>query len=215
MFLLYQRQSGGKTYQDSSRRTVKRLLPRYYPYSAGNIGNRPPRTTGYGKFDSATGNAPFSSWRTYLLEILNGKKFNWSEIKKKTFINGALIDEIIEEFRALVPFCPEDRKLIHGDFGSNNLLVGTAPAFTGVIDWDCAAYGDFRMTSPLQYFWRTWLMCMAETAAYWEKGLLLPPDYHKRIRCYALSIGRMKYSKMRGEGNAAFTGGSRTDAKRF
>lgn len=195
----------GETYQDSSKETVKRLLPDITRILLAISETDLAGTTGYGKFDSATGNAPFSSWKMYLLDILDDKKFNWNEIKRKTFINGTLIDEITEEFRTLVPFCPETRNLIHGDFGSNNLLVGAAPAFTGVIDWDCAAYGDFLYDVATAYFWRTWLMCMAETAAYWGKTFCGLPNYDKRIRCYALSIGLNEIFENARENNAAFT----------
>ena len=177
---------GDTTYEDSDETTVVKLLENITEItetiSKINISN----TTGYGIFDSNTGNAPFKSWKEFLFNIIY---YNWSKIKQKNFVDGALIDEIIAIYQTLIPYCSEERKLWHGDFGSNNIIVDNTPKITGVIDWDCAAYGDSLYDIAISYFWRTWLMCMEKTSSYWEKKFCHLPNFHKRIYCYQLRIG--------------------------
>ena len=40
-------------------------------------------------------NAPFKTWKDFLLDILNKNKYDWKNIKSLDFIDTDLIDEII------------------------------------------------------------------------------------------------------------------------
>ena len=147
--------------------------------------NDRPKASGCGVFDSDTGNAPFYSWREYLAEVFER---DWTAVSR-SYVNLSLIDELLAAYRELISYCPEERALFHGDFGSNNVIVGKKSRISGVIDWDCAAYGDFLYDIATAYFWRTWLMCMEKTAAYWERKYSHLPRYTERILCYELRIG--------------------------
>ena len=48
---------------------------------------------------------------------------------------------MMQNYLKLIEYCPEEHKLVHGDFGSNNVLTD-GQKITGVLDWDCALYGD-------------------------------------------------------------------------
>ena len=63
---------------------------------------------------------------------------------------------------ALLPAVTEIRKLLHGDFGSNNLIVN-GERVAAVLDRDCAVYGDPLYEVASAYFWSPWLMCMRKT----------------------------------------------------
>lgn len=177
----------GKTYEDSSREVIENLLPQITDLLLAISDTDISHTEGYGTFDSSTGNAPFSSWKQYLSYFPNSK--NWETIKGKEFVDADLIDAVKKNFFNLIPFCPENRQLIHGDFGSNNLLTADGRTFSAVIDWDCAAYGDFLYDVATSFFWSPWLLCMERTSAYWEKTFQHLPEFYQRIQCYQLHIG--------------------------
>jgi len=178
----------GITLQDADEATVSMLLPditnRWRSISEVDISN----AMGYGIFSGGDGNAPFNSWRDYLLSILDQQKYDWE--RAKNISDAELIDALQSALTKLVQYCPEDRRLIHGDFGSNNIIIAAhVPKITAIIDWDNAAYGDPLYDIATAYFWRTWLMCMELTSSYWEETLCSAPNYHKRIMCYQLHIG--------------------------
>ena len=175
----------GITYEDSDEETVVRLLGDITDVTEAISRTDISGTSGCGVFDSDTGNAPFYSWREYLAEVFER---DWTAVSR-SYVNLSLIDELLAAYRELISYCPEERALFHGDFGSNNVIVGKKSRISGVIDWDCAAYGDFLYDIATAYFWRTWLMCMEKTAAYWERKYSHLPRYTERILCYELRIG--------------------------
>ena len=175
----------GITYEDSDEETVVRLLGDITDVTEAISRTDISGTSGCGVFDSDTGNAPFYSWREYLAEVFER---DWTAVSR-SYVNLSLIDELLAAYRELISYCPEERALFHGDFGSNNVIVGKKSRISGVIDWDCAACGDFLYDIATAYFWRTWLMCMEKTAAYWERKYSHLPRYTERILCYELRIG--------------------------
>ncbi len=187
----------GVTLQDSDTATVRRLLgPTFETWQAiasVDISD----TTGYGEFDTS-GVAPFESWREYLLSILDPNRYDRDGVKRNA--DGGLVDRLMKKFQALVEKCPEERKLIHNDFGSNNMLAD-GERITAVLDWDCAAYGDPLMDVARHYFWSAWLYCVKVFAEYCEQRLRGLPDYRERIRCYQLRVGlhEIHYSATTGE----------------
>lgn len=175
----------GITFQDADEVTISRLLQPVTEVWQAISRTDLATTSGYGDFGS-NGRGQFASWREYLLSILDDKKYNWSKLI--SLMDVDLVKQMSDEFARLVPECPEERNLVHGDFGSNNLLVSNN-AVTSVLDWENALYGDPLFDIAGAYFWRTWLLCMEKSAGYWEKSLSDVPNYHKRIRCYQLRAG--------------------------
>ncbi len=136
---------------------------------------------GYGIFDVNL-NAPYSSWRGYLNALF---EVDWKALENK----GFALEPFFEEYRRLMDYCPEIRNLIHGDFGSNNVLVANGQ-ISGVLDWDCAAVGDYLYDVAGAYYWSHHLVCMKKQAAYYESHLpQLESHYYERIRCYQLRLG--------------------------
>jgi len=192
----------GITLQDADESTVTALLPDitslWRSISEIDISN----TVGYGIFSGKDGNAPFHSWRAYLLSIFDQEKYDWEKVKNLTGVEAQLVDGLKSALLKLVEYCPEDRKLIHGDFGSNNVLIDVhTPKITAIIDWDCASYGDPLYDIAIAYFWRTWLMCMEKTCGYWEAFLSSAPNYFERIMCYQLHIGLKEIYENASDGN--------------
>jgi aminoglycoside phosphotransferase (APT) family kinase protein len=94
--------------------------------------------SGYGEFDT-TGHASSSSWNASLTE----------DFCPAAFYNDASIDaQLIERAWALVRELadqgPAQGYLIHGDFGSDNLLI-RGDAVSAVLDWSSASVGDWAV----------------------------------------------------------------------
>jgi hygromycin-B 4-O-kinase len=131
---------------------------------------------GVGDFDP-DGQAPASSWREVLIQTLEAARRE---------LNGAT--DVIDAYERLIDHCPEERALIHADFGSNNVLAERG-RITAVLDWDQAMVGDPLHDVANFYFWATHLRCMEVQATYFERTLSQLPAYRERISCYALRIG--------------------------
>ena len=113
--------------------------------------------------------------------------------------NHKLLDSVAERFAVLAENCPDVRKLVHGDFGSNNVLA-QGNSITGVLDWSEAMIGDPAYDIANVFFWRTWLPCMEELAAWFERAGTPDRTGRERRLCYALRIGlREVYENVRDE----------------
>lgn len=143
------------------------------------------QTMGFGLYD-ACGRASFPSWRASLSSILDPAHYDWAGYRHA--LDAEWMDPIVTTFRHLVRAVPEERRLVHGDFGANNVLTD-GQTVTAVLDWDCAQYGDPLFDVATAYFWRTWLACMDAFAQYCEHHLHTLPCYRARITCYQLWIG--------------------------
>ena len=141
---------------------------------------------GFGDFD-AEGRAPASTWRAVLLGTLE----------------AATADDdgsVLETYAALVERCPEERALVHGDFGANNLLAHDGDV-SGVLDWESALVGDPLHDVANTHFWATSLPCMDFQAARFDRTLGGVPDYRERVLCYALRIGLEEAREARRDGD--------------
>ncbi len=175
----------GLTLQDADAATVERLLkPTLQAWSAISRADVT-QTNGYGDFDRS-GHGWFPSWHHYLLSILDPQHYDWDRMMSS--LDRALIHQLIQTFQPLVPDCPDERRLVHGDFGSNNVLTD-AQRITAVLDWQNAKYGDPLFDIATAYFWRTWLPCMQTFATYADRRLNHLPHYRERLWCYQLWIG--------------------------
>jgi hygromycin-B 4-O-kinase len=92
-----------------------------------------------------------------------------------------LVDERVDEL-------PQRRGLVHGDFGSNNVLVqeGTVSA---VLDWSEARIGDPLYDVANILFWRSWLDCMEQQCRYFEQREPWRLAEREILTCYQLRIG--------------------------
>jgi hygromycin-B 4-O-kinase len=142
-------------------------------------------TAGYGPFDR-NGIAPHASWRTFLLSCTDPVAYG-RQIARRHF-GPAFLDRLTRRIEQLSSHCPEERRLVHGDFGSNNVLAADG-CITGVLDWSEALFGDPLYDVANIYFWRTWLDCMEQQARYFEHAVEPAPSQAERLLCYQLRIG--------------------------
>lgn len=185
----------GITLQDAEPNQITKLLqPLTDAWSAikqVDITN----TNGYGEFDE-NGDGKFETWEAFLLDVL---QYDWKKVASVADID--LIDKLKSELRHLVLLCPKERRLVHGDFGSNNVIVDGGQ-IKSIIDWENSLYGDPLYDIATAYFWSPWLVCMQMSAEYWGKKLGEIPNYHARIKCYLLRIALHEIYKDAINGNA-------------
>lgn len=149
-------------------------------------------TSGYGPFN-AEGTGAYERWRDFLDSVGHQPLYDWTALEDS---QQKLVQGMAEEVKSLAGSMPEHRNLIHGDFGSFNVMAD-GDRVTAVIDWDLAAFGD-----PL-YDWANLL--------FWHEDKLVPvtqrmddvlrgePNRNERLRCYQLRIGLEEiYRSVRG-----------------
>jgi hygromycin-B 4-O-kinase len=140
---------------------------------------------GFGPFD-ASGHAAYGSWRDFLISIADEQRYDWRAVGH--LVPRDEISRLLERLLELVEECPEERALVHGDFGSNNVLTDRQ-RITGVIDWSEASIGDPLYDVANVFFWRTWLECMRQQASYFEMKLGGLAELGGPLLCYQLRIG--------------------------
>lgn len=141
--------------------------------------------SGFGPFNSR-GVGKYKSWRDFLTSAADLKRYNWGVVE--SLVDMELVYKILEQLDRLAARCIETRGLVHGDFGSNNVLTDKS-RITGVIDWSEAAIGDPIYDVANVFFWSTWLDCMQQQARYFEAHLAGFPMLGDRLLCYQLRIG--------------------------
>jgi hygromycin-B 4-O-kinase len=172
----------GRTLQDLAEHEIEPTLEPTAQVLATIAGVDLEDTISWGWFDAeGVGTSP--TWQDYLLDIPDV-----SPAPDASGLDRAFIDRVFDELRWLAPLCHSPRRLVHGDFGSNNVLTD-GHAITGVIDWDMAVYGDPLYDIANVMFWRSWLPCMDHLAAYVERTLPHSIEIDRRLHCYQLRIG--------------------------
>lgn len=148
-------------------------------------------TTGYGPFDEH-GVGRYSSWAESLLSLAEeenegGFYGKWHRMFDETFLDRDYFDEVLACMKSLLKYCPEERYLIHADFGFGNVLAENGKV-TAVLDWAEARYGDFLCDVA----WLDLGLPQFDFSSrfrdyYLSKGREIP-NYQERIDCYQLSI---------------------------
>lgn len=193
------RRAMGKTLQD--------LMPAELPAIVGRvdevmhaIADAPlDDTAGFGRFD-ASGSGGHASWRGFLAAVANPQHHDWAG--QESTVDRHWIDRHLRLLAELIPLCPESRCLVHGDFGSNNVLTDGL-AITGVIDWSEALFGDPLYDVANIFFWRPWLACMEVQARFFEKHRADLSTNVQTLRCYQLRIGLQQVFECASTGDMA------------
>jgi hygromycin-B 4-O-kinase len=184
LFYCISERATGSTLEDQAPSDVSQLVEGLFhawtELARCDISN----TSGYGWFDE-TGRAFAHSWREYLLSEAEG----WEKLREEgQELVGRDPGDLLDLYRSLIDSCPEERVLVHGDFGSNNVMVSEGQ-ITAVLDWDHAMYGDPLFDVATARFWATWLDCMAQQIDFFDARLSQLPNYEDRVLCYALYAG--------------------------
>jgi hygromycin-B 4-O-kinase len=94
----------------------------------------------------------------------------------------------------------DHRALVHGDFGSNNVLAENG-RITGVIDWSEAMVGDTLYDTANLFFWRPWLACMEAQCRYMELHAADRLQGREKFCRYQVRIGLQVAAEARADGD--------------
>lgn len=151
--------------------------------------------TGYGIW-TPDGKAPYDSWPDALLAIgtETARVPGWRAILADTAIGLAPIDIGLDAIAALAPRLPGERRMIHGDLLSRNVLAAD-DAVTAVLDWGNAMYGDSLYDAAWLIYWWPWnpqwrdVDIFTELSNHWQACGSTSPNLHERLHAYLIHIG--------------------------
>ena len=130
--------------------------------------------------------------------VADSQRYNWAAVESLADMDT--VNRLLERLHRLAVHCPETRALVHGDFGSNNVLTD-GRGITGIVDWSEASIGDPLYDVANIFYWRTWLDCMQQQAGYFEAHLVDLPKLRERLLCYQLRIGLAEIHQSAIDGN--------------
>ena len=177
----------GITLEDSAIPTLQQLTP--YVSQVWKVIHQSllPSSEGFGPFNEC-GHATFSSWQSFLQSTIRGKDQQWDHLFASNLLDATTLQPVMQSYLRLTGHCPEERKLVHGDFGSNNVLTD-GKKITGVLDWDCALYGDPLFDVAGSFFWSPCLDCMRIQSKFFQQTLRNEVNFAVRQQCYQLRCG--------------------------
>ena len=140
-------------------------------------------TSGYGKW-GPNGVAPLDSWRMFILSV--GEYVHKDDLFTKTFLEKDVWEKVFAHMEKLAEFCPEERYLVHGDYGNNNATAKNGKV-TGVFDWVGSTYGDFVYDIAWMAFWLKNTEKRQALERYYAQRNI--PNLAERLLCYKLRIG--------------------------
>lgn len=173
----------GKTLDLMSEAEIATILPEIIS-TADAIHATAPAGPGYGWWRS-DGSGKYSSWLEALSEMQKAEDDD--KLDTIAFYENDLRDRLKTEIKSYYKYCPEDRHLLHGDYGFGNAL-SDSKTITGVIDWHDSQYGDPVWDIAWLDFWgNEFGFAEAFSRHYKEQGRL-PTNFDQRLTCYKLII---------------------------
>jgi len=164
-------------------------------------------TEGYGVFDEE-GRGMASSWHAFLGSIAEeeleqdyyGK---WHRLFEETFLERTVFDRIYQQVLRLLPSCPEERFLVHGNPSLANLLAQDN-TLTALLDWLDARYGDFVYDIAYLDYWLPGLRVRERFGRFYRERGIPVPAYAERLLCYQcyITLDAMRFYAKSGQEQA-------------
>ena len=136
---------------------------------------------GYGYFDSK-GDAPYGSWKGFIQAVINDKEYKFYNIDMK---KNNVIEKSLNEIEKYYNILDERKCLIHGDFGSYNVLSNDKTIF--LIDWSLGLYGDPLYEIANVLFWNE--KCLNPLIKEINKKIITDDNIRLKIYIYMLRTG--------------------------
>jgi hygromycin-B 4-O-kinase len=156
-----------------------------------------------GKFGgwNSDGAAYFSSWKEHLLSTAGKeKRAEFEKLCKESYLERNVVDTLLAKIEELVPYCPEEIHLLHGDYGFSNVVVERGKV-TGVLDWANSKYGDFLYDVAWLSLWPPiYDFAGMSKKRFIDKGMNVE-YYEERILCYLVfsSLESLNFTAKGGE----------------
>lgn len=152
-------------------------------------------STGFGGWN-ADGNAPFTTWKEYLLAVdtESDRVHGWHKALAESPTGIGPFQKTLDYLKAHIHLCPETRHLLHNDLLHFNVLVAD-DRINAVVDWGNSLYGDFLYELAAFSFYAPWYPAMSpidwalEARLHFEEKRIPVPNFEERLRCYEAHIG--------------------------
>ena len=96
---------------------------------------------GFGEWEPDN-SLPYRSLSEYIQSLYNTKDFfDWDKLSKLAYFDKSFTDYLSEKINHFAQYTNNERVLMHGDFGNDNLFIEDA-VITGIIDWERSRYAD-------------------------------------------------------------------------
>ena len=155
--------------------------------------------TGYGIWLAPSCDAPYSSWREYLLSTIDRDEqrlTNWRQRLSDHRQARAVFDRGCAILERLVDACPNDRKLVHNDV-LNNVLIDERNNICALFDWGNSLAGDPLYDIAWLCLGAPWYPSIdtARVLAVARERFPSEPDLAARMHCYELHLrlGSLQY----------------------
>lgn len=145
-------------------------------------------TNGFGTWQ-ADGSYEFESWKEYILGVNQYvlAKENSPSLFETSFLEKEVWDFYYGKMESLLQYCNEERYLVHGDYGSDNVITSEGK-ITGVIDWAGSKYGDFLYDIAWLNFWHPDRNPLELFVDFYQNKNREVPYFFKRVLCYQIRI---------------------------
>lgn len=147
-----------------------------------------PHTNGFGYW-APDGTVEKPTWKEYILNVNQYVKSseNKPSLFEASFLEKDFWEEVYSKMQSLLSFSPEEKYLVHGDYGSDNVTANKG-VITGVLDWASSKYGDFLYDIAWLNFWNPTKNPMAFFEKYYTE-IKPTQNFKERVMCCQLRIG--------------------------
>jgi hygromycin-B 4-O-kinase len=111
----------------------------------------------------------------------------WHTLFETTFLERDIWESLYIRMVKLLDSCPDDRYLVHSNYGFGNVLA-EGGRITAALDWLDAKYGDFLYDVAWLDFWAPEIGFQARFATHYAERGVAVPNYAERILCYECYI---------------------------
>lgn len=112
----------------------------------------------------------------------------WHVMFEQTFLERDFFFDTYERMTQLLNYVPEERYLVHSNYGFSNLLVHEG-RITAVLDWIDGSYGDFVFDIAWLSFWLPEARFPELFRQHYATQSVSIPAYDERLLCYQYAIG--------------------------
>ncbi len=180
--------TSGKTLVNLNDREYEKIFPKLFSVLNEIHHINISQAVGFGRW-RANGTTEKDSWREYVLSIKEHVVLvdNKASLFETSFLEKNVWDSVYGKIVFLLKFCPEDKFLVHGDYGSDNVTTENG-SITGILDWEESKYGDFLYDVAWLNFWYPNRNTMEFFEHYYTE-VKPTKNFKERVLCYQLRIG--------------------------
>lgn len=189
----------GRILTDFDKEETERLLPSLFENLLRISRVLPTPSTDFGIL-TGTGQCrePYRTWADFISTIDDfpstftprGNEIYkpWADLYATTFLDKSLVDEAHQRLYVLLPFLPNDRHYVHGDFGYENALAD-GDQVTAILDWAELRCGDWLYDlAYLAYHDSLGIDYLGNFQQWAATNSLQVPNFIERIEAYFLAI---------------------------